>query len=107
MGRFVKGSLVVHALAALALSGAVALDAVAGDEVGWGPGDPVAKTRLVVEQVEDGQSSDVTYGGASRKHPWELVLRRKSPGGAADPVEGAREVRSGRDRSMHPDRKRG
>lgn len=93
MGRFVKGSLVAHALAALALSGAVAVDAVAEDRIGWGPGDPAAKTRLVVELVEDGQSSDVAYGGASRKHPWELVLRRNSPEGAADPVEGAREVR--------------
>lgn len=93
MGRFRKGLLLTHALAALALAGPVAAVAAPGGEVGWGPGDPDAKTSLIVELVENGQETDAAYGGASRKHPWELVLLRKSLSATDDSVVGARKVR--------------
>lgn len=93
MGRFRKGLSLTYALAALALAGPVAAGTAPGGEVGWGPGDPAAKTSLIVELVENGQETDAAYGGASRKYPWELVLLRKSLSAADDSVVGARKVR--------------
>lgn len=107
MGRFRKGLSLTYALAALALAGPVAAGTAPGGEVGWGPGDSVGKTSLIVELVENGQETDAAYGRASRKHPWELVLLRKSLSAADDSVVGARKVRVSARSLKAPDAKTG
>lgn len=93
MGRIRKGLSLTYALAALALAGPVAAGAAPGDGANLASGDPGATTSLIVELVEDGQTTDAAYGRASRKHPWEPVLLRKSLSAADDSVIGARKVR--------------